>query len=284
MAYNQPHPGQPFPQANPSAANPYDRQEDLRSSGYGSTSAEEANYYNRRSQHLDVYNDPYLDPSDHSHERNGPTAAPSSVSIGPWDSASQRSLSTSSRHPLPTSHAAPLSDGQDGSSNPARHLRNKPSNMTAGGLSYIDEEGDYYRSPHPRPASASRKREDELEMHGLVSGAARMGGRDGDLEHAVLNGTYGESKYGQYEDGPYAWPPLDNVNTGVRSESKLMALLLFPTGLDRVLGTFGWDKARIPVDQAIERKKRGVPGQRFPVMTWVLTASRCPQRLRSSRG
>lgn len=145
--------------------------------------------------------------------------------------------------------------------------------MTAGGLSYIDEEGDYYHSPHPRPASATRKREDELEMHGLISGAAGMGGRDGDPERAVLNGTYGEGKYGLYEGSPDAWPPLENVNKGMKQESRLMALLLFPTGLDRVLGLFGWKKAIIPVDQAIERKKRGVPGQRFPVMTWILTAS-----------
>lgn len=142
--------------------------------------------------------------------------------------------------------------------------------MTAGGLSYIDEEGDYYRSPHARPAS----RTEDMEMHGLVHGAAGMGRNS--PERAVLNGTYGQDKYGELDEGPYAWPPLDNVSTNVRKESKLMALLLFPTGLDRILGALGWDKARIPVEQAIERKKRGIPGQRWPIMTWVLTAGKSP--------
>jgi hypothetical protein len=167
---------------------------------------------------------------------------------------------------------APVSDGPSGHFLGGRHVKNKASNMTAGGLSYIDEDGDYYKSPHPRPASANKKRDDELEMHGLVSGAAGMGGID-EPGHAVLNGTYGEGKYRQFDDGPNAWPPLDNVNSGVRKESALMAMLLFPTGLDRVLGLFGWSRAKVPLDQAIERKRHSVPGQRFPVLTWILTAS-----------
>jgi hypothetical protein len=273
MSRNDPEAVQPgyhsFP--HPSASTPlnpsYDSRDDLSPAAYPHTSAAELNYYNRRSEHLDAYNDPY---SSLSPQRDGPVVGMSSVSIGPWDSASQRSISDVS-YQLPPSHNAPLSDSQGGLQ-AGRHVKNKASNMTAGGLSYIDEDGDYYRSPHHRPASAHRKREDELEMHGLVSGAAGMGRRGSDPEHAVLNGTYGEGKYGQFEDGPLAWPPLGNVSTGLRQESKLMALLLFPTGLDRVLGLLGWEKAKVPIDQAIERKKRGVPGQRWPVVTWLLTA------------
>lgn len=261
---------QPFPQAQVSTPlySTYDTQDDISSSGYLHHSSVDT-AYKRRSQNVDAYNDPYGSQSLHPTGRgDGPPAVQSSTSIGPWDSASQRSLSTTSRHaPLPATGSVPLSEDGNG----GRHLKYKSSNMTTGGLSYIDEEGDYYRSKHPRPASAGP--DDELEMRGLVSGAANMGARDG----AVLNGTYGEGKYQPYDEASASWPPLANVN--VKKESRLMTLLLFPTGLDRVLGLFGWDRAKVPVDQAIERKRRSVPGQRWPVMTWLLTAGEFSRRV-----
>ena len=33
----------------------------------------------------------------------------------------------------------------------------------------------------------------------------------------------------------------------------------------------GVNMGRLPVEQEIERKKRGIPGQRFPIAAWGLT-------------
>jgi hypothetical protein len=159
-------------------------------------------------------------------------------SIGPWDSASQRSIGHSSIGP---NQAQP------------QNLRNKPS--YAGGLSYIDEEGGYYSSKHQRPAS-------EIEMRGLVHDPSPMGRDDSkDIEFSAVKGN-------DYDTSPFPYPtqaPQHQKPSGVYS------WLLFPTGLDRVLAIFGVNMGRLPVEQEIERKRRGIPGQRFPVAAWTLT-------------
>jgi hypothetical protein len=181
-------------------------------------------------------------------------------SVGPWDSASQRSV------PVDDSYSAqPLVP-----SDKNRHFHNKPS--YAGGLSYIDEEGGYYRSDAQRPASAyntdptneHRSRED-LEMKGLMGGAAGMGG----IEE--------NRKFGEYEDGPsaYPMPTLDKGLAAYREPSSLYQWLLFPTGLDRLLSLFGLKAGKFPVQQAIERKRRGAGGQRWPIAAWTLTVGEC---------
>lgn len=282
---------------------------------YSGMSSAEANYWKSRPNE---YNDPY-----ESHAPGGGgggggagspyvnnAAAQSEPTIGPWDSASQRSIPYAS-FPMPAPTAAPLSDNSShaGQGQGHGHLRNKPSTLTAGGLSYIDEEGGYHRSPHNRPASyvggMSTQKEDpygeeEHEMRGLVTNAADMGrgpgsgqrgmdGTGGGYGYGYGNGNgneldyNGNGKYNNpnnpngnnpYDTSPYAWPDLDNVNANahLRKESKMMSLLLFPTGLDRLLALFGMNKGSFPIEQQIERKKHGVTGQRYPVATWALTA------------
>jgi hypothetical protein len=193
------------------------------------------------------YSNPYDsgDPSDGT-SRSG--QQPPSPSIGPWDSASQR-------FPIAQPSIIPLS-GE------AKHLRNKPS--YAGRLSYIDEEGAYYKSEAQRPASALNG--DELEMRGLVGNAAGMGhfDDDRDIERNKLNFT-------EYDQSPSPYP-LPPEPTGRNVEpSGLSSSLLFSTGLDRLLGLFGSKAGKFPVQQAIERKRRGLGGQRWPVASWVLT-------------
>lgn len=160
-------------------------------------------------------------------------------SLGPWDSASQRSIAVSSVHP-------------------EQHLRNKPS--YAGGLSYIDEEGAYYRSDRQQPAS-------EIEMRGLVHDSAPMSGRD-DSRDVDFNGIKGND----YDTSSLPYPT--NQQAGYRKPSGVYSWLLFPTGLDRVLAIFGVNMGKMPIEQEIERKRRGIPGQRFPVAAWGLTVSR----------
>jgi hypothetical protein len=185
------------------------------------------------------YSNPHSN-EDHPREYPGTTS-----SLGPWDSASQRSIGQSTV-------------------GPQQHLRNKPS--YAGGLSYIDEEGDYYRSNTQRPAS-----EAGIEMRGLVHDPAPMSGRD-DSRDIEFNGIKGND----YDTSPFPYPtqqaPMYKKPSGVYS------WLLFPTGLDRVLAIFGVNMGKLPIEQEVERKRRGIPGQRFPVAAWGLTASESEPR------
>ena len=192
--------------------------------------------------------------------------APSS-SVGPWDSASQRSVN---EYPLPFPTSTPIAGTETGD---GRRLKNKSS---YGGLSYIDEEGAYYHSNSARPASElldggygyNNNRPEDMEMRGLVHDAAHMGGKD--VEDG--NKLYG----GQYNDVPYNYSPMENSNTaGMKEPSHLYSLLLFPTGLDRLLALFGLNVGRFPIEQAIERKRHGLPGQRFPVAAWTLALGKC---------
>lgn len=179
--------------------------------------------------------------------------APSSV--GPWDSASQRDVpigDDAGSVPRPYTHQA-LSD------TPSRHIPNKPS--YAGGLSYIDEEGAYYRSDSQRPASAYKH--DDVEMRGLMSDPGEMGGQE----------SGNKIKFTEYETSPMPYPAPDlDKGQSYGEPSHVYNWLLFPTGLDRLLALFGVSVGSSPPEQAAERKRRGVPGQRWPVAAWTLTA------------
>ena len=94
------------------------------------------------------YSNPYVDKT--PSESHGTLS-----SLGPWDSASQRSVAQSSTGP-----------------NSQQPLRNKPS--YGGGLSYIDEEGIHYSSNAPRPASVVGSNSD-IEMRSLVYDSQPMG-------------------------------------------------------------------------------------------------------------
>lgn len=192
----------------------------------------------------DRYRDPYTASCDSSaFER-------AASSVGPWDSASQRNASISSHH-IPTS--VPLSDAAS-----SHHLRNKTSQ---GGLSYIDEEGAYYRSDALRPASAVMDRND-VEMRGLMGGAADMGRYEEEGGPKV--------KFTEYQESPYPYPPASYY----REPSQLYSRFLFPTGLDRLLALVGIKAGQTPLQQAIERKKRGIGGQRWPVAAWSLAVGK----------
>lgn len=192
------------------------------------------------------YDNPYTPQSD-GHGAGGST-------IGPWDSASQRSF------------AATTVMGTD----PQRpHLRNKPSTA---GLSYIDEEGAYYKSNTQRPASEFMPVA-EIEMRGLVHDPSPMAGRhhDGERERDV---EFDGIKGNDYDTSPLAsYPTNQNQMPKYQKPSGVYSWLLFPTGLDRVLAIFGVNMGRLPLEQEIERKRRGIAGQRFPIAAWSLTVS-----------
>lgn len=203
------------------------------------------------------------------YDPDGAAGGASSQSLGPWDSASQRSVAPSAYthdpyhdpysnpFPMPAPSSAPLSAG------PPRHLVSKPSKaFSSTGLSYIDEEGAYYTSPATRPTSMLLPNE-EVEMRGLVPHAAGMGG-DG------MDGQEGyRGKFNEYDESPYPYPPLEGSGKPA-SPGKLYDWLLFPTGLDRLLGMFGVKGAKAPLEQAIERKRRGLGRQRWPVAAWTM--------------
>ena len=219
--------------------------------------------HNKRESHGYDYSNPY--------EGSGRRGSPS---IGPWESASQRSEVASSLagfnnpHPLPPGTSVPLS----GDLSSSRHLRNKPS-LAPTGLSYIDEEGTYYHSESRIPASmlfSNLDRGEDLEMRGLVSGAGAMGG--GGYEDDMGRKIH----FPEYESSPHPFPPLQPSEKGQWKETNGMySLLLFPLGLDRLLALFGSDAGNLPLEQAIERKKRGVGGQRWPFATYILVISEC---------
>jgi len=180
--------------------------------------------------------------------------------VGPWDSASQRDVPIGDYHPH-----QPFSQFDRG-----QHIHNKPS--YAEGLSYIDEEGGYYRSENARPASYLHETPNEplgredVEMRGLMGNAAGMGGAEE------------RQKYGEFDDSPSAYPapPLNKGLAAYREPSNLHSWLLFPTGLDRLLALFGLKAGKFPTQQAIERKRRGAGGQRWPIAAWTLTVGEWP--------
>jgi hypothetical protein len=85
-----------------------------------------------------------------------------------------------------------------------------------------------------------------------------------DIEFSGVKGN-------DYDTSPLAYP-THQTPTYQRPRG-VWSWLLFPTGLDRVLAIFGVNMGRLPLEQEIERKRRAIPGQRFPVATWILTLS-----------
>ena len=279
-------PGPAFPSSPPSSQRPFPHQlspesgtsvlEPLTSNQHdGHTSAEhlqqqwatrnrplppqEADLADEKQPYTDPY-DPPLSALGSSHpydeEQDRMRRGPSSPSLGPWDSASQRSAAPSlMAFPLPQPITQPLASGRRGK------VRNKPS---LGGLSYIDEEGAYYRSDSARPASEmALGRMDDVEMRGLVDDAGAFGGREGD-------GYTPNLKSAEFEESPWPYPPNQKAPS-LQQPGRLYSMLLFPTGLDRLLSLFGVKQGIEPVEQQIERKKRGIGGQRWPVAAWTLT-------------
>ncbi|WWC91298.1 uncharacterized protein L201_006241 [Kwoniella dendrophila CBS 6074] len=235
------------------------------------------------------YNNPYEerdDFNDHDHDNdiNQEQQQPRSISpsLGPWDSASQRSLPyhynqrnlQTSNHPhssLAPGHTS--INGVEG--NHSNSHNSKPSGT--GGLSYIDEEGEYYRTDKNRPASTSgmltnqERERDQVEM-GLIGNTNQhsYGGMTNSNPY-----SYELNEYSKYEDSPYPYPSKnkDNPNGGIplRGTNNLYDYLLFPTGLDRLLALFDVNFGQYPIEQAIERKRRGLGGQRYPIAAWCLT-------------
>lgn len=281
----------------------------------------EANYWKARQagggeQQAGIgYADPYeyLDDSGPSRQRQGhqpneghsPTAYPynhaaganSDPTIGPWDSASQRSNSLRAQNASALGYGRPAENGVGAGVGGAGVLSGIAEERGGQGSAYggagggSGYGGPAYANPYAYNSGPGAKDDpyaqaEEYEMRGLVSNAAGMGQHDpyGYSEPPGARPGYGgaggpsgdrSSKYGfNNVDDPYSWPPLDNVNANshLQRESPLMAILLFPTGLDRLMALFGVHKGRMPVQQQVERKKHGVPGQRFPVATWALTA------------
>jgi hypothetical protein len=100
---------------------------------------------------------------------------------------------------------------------------------------------------------------EEVELQGLVDGASRMG-QQGEEGY--------RGRFNEYEESPYPFPPEPKGR--VAQPSNLYSMLLFPTGLDRLLALFGAKAGKFPTEQAIERKRRGLGGQRWPVAAWSL--------------
>ena len=234
-----------------------------------------------------------------------PAGASSDPTIGPWDSASQRSNSLRAQNASALGYGSAGARGAGGAGGAALSGIDEERGQHQGSIygAYGGPAGDAnvygghgggeagYANPYSfnnHGTGALGKdypyaQAEEYEMRGLVSNAAGMGTgtgyAHGDPSRPGYGGTGGpsdrSSKYGlNTADEPYSWPPLEDVNANshMRKESPLMAILLFPTGLDRLLALVGVNKGRMPVQQQVERKKHGVPGQRWPVATWVLTA------------
>jgi hypothetical protein len=220
-----------------------------------------------------LYSDPYSyqeHEGDYGTDGSVRATSVSRSSLGPWDSASQRQRQPSNpSFPAPNwipNHTIPLNDTQPQphSSSAMNHVKQKPS--YAGGLSYIDEEGLYYKSDSPRPASAMANQDHDLEMRGLVGSAAGMGMRNTEEEEEPYR-----VKFQEFEQSPHPYPAASSPNSIV-SRDGWWTPLLFPTGMDRVLGLCGVKGAKEPVEQAIERKRRGLGGQKWPVAAWGLAA------------
>ncbi|WWC73184.1 uncharacterized protein I206_107150 [Kwoniella pini CBS 10737] len=189
-----------------------------------------------------------------------------SPSLGPWDSASQRSLPFHSNqsNPYPNlyqpSHI-PLSQNSSSIINNTKH---NPKAASYGGLSYIDENGEYFQTKYSRPASTTLQLEnnqnDNVEM-GLIGNLDRSNGN--------IENPYYSSSTSKYEESPYPYP-TKNAGLTLRGPNALYDFLLFPTGLDRLLALFGVKNGQYPIEQAIERKRRGIGGQRWPIAAWGL--------------
>ncbi|WWC64118.1 uncharacterized protein I303_106726 [Kwoniella dejecticola CBS 10117] len=204
-----------------------------------------------------------------------------SPSLGPWDSASQRSLPFHSNQssPYPNSNALhthqpshiPLSqiDGQSGMGSYSKSHNAKANSY--GGLSYIDENFEYFHTDQPRPASTTlqlsqdQARRDAVEMN-LIGDQQRA---SGGMENPYYSFSSSKDGYGGYGESPYPYP-TKNAGMQLRGPNTLYDVLLFPTGLDRLLALVGVKNGQYPVEQAIERKRRGIGGQRWPVAAWGL--------------
>lgn len=205
------------------------------------------------------YDTPYEDDDGPYRDRMMTT----SPSIGPWDSASQCSLPHHSQpgFPLPQPSHMPLA-GEGTQLSGEKHLTDKPS---YGDLSYIDEDGEYNRTDKLLPGSTilnGSRAFDTVEMGNVRP----LSSYDDD-----------PAKYASYQDQPsYPYPPQQGQEggfAGFTRPSNLYIMLLFPTGLDRLLSLFNVKAGAYPVEQAIERKKRGLGGQKYPVAAWCLTAA-----------
>lgn len=188
-----------------------------------------------------------------------------SPSIGPWDSASQRSLPYHSQpsFPLPQPTHMPLA-GNDTPSSREKHFTDSYNSY---------EDGEYYHTDKVRPRSTALNGSsafDTVEMGNIKP----VSSYDDD-----------PAKYASYHDHPsYPYPPLHQGEgqgqeagyAGFTRPSNLYSMLLFPTGLDRLLSLFNIKAGAYPVEQAIERKKRGLGGQKYPVAAWSLTAGMYP--------
>ena len=142
----------------------------------------------------------------------------------------------------------------------AASAKQVPTQPSYADLSYPDDDGAYYRSEAKRPTSMMEN--DDVEMRGLVQGAAEMG--EGDQE------PYRSFKFAEYDTSPYPYPSSLKGSSQMTPPSHLQSWLLFPTGLDRLMALFGMELGRYPVEQAVERKKRGLSGQKWPVAAWSL--------------
>ncbi|KIR37830.1 rhomboid family membrane protein [Cryptococcus deuterogattii 99/473] len=157
------------------------------------------------------YDTPYEDDDGPGRDRIM-TASPS---IGPWDSASQRSLPYHSQQsfPLPQPSHMPLA-GNDTLSSREKHFTDSYNGY---------EDGEYYHTDKPNTPRT-------MTIHRIPT----------------LRCTKVKV----------------NVNVKVKKP-----------GLDRLLSLFNIKAGAYPVEQAIERKKRGLGGQKYPVAAWNLTAA-----------
>lgn len=209
------------------------------------------------------YDTPYEDDDGPGRDRIMTT----SPSIGPWDSASQRSLPYHSQQsfPLPQPSHMPLA-GNDTLSSREKHFTDSYNGY---------EDGEYYHTDKVRPRSTALNGSgafDTVEMGNV---------------RPVSSYDDDPAKYASYHDHPsYPYPPLHQDQgqrqgqeagyAGFTRPSNLYSMLLFPTGLDRLLSLFNIKTGAYPVEQAIERKKRGLGGQKYPVAAWSLTAGMYP--------
>ncbi|KAL7422139.1 hypothetical protein Q5752_002782 [Cryptotrichosporon argae] len=187
---------------------------------------------------------------------------PYAPSIGPWDSASQRSASHPNSYPSADYVANPYPSSRLGgapgdpysvplaSDGGGTHVGRRQSTTAISGLSYVDEDGHYHRSAPHRPSVIDEEDPDALaEQRGLLPSAGAGAGPS-------------------YEKFDLEAPPAGVQ--AYRGPNRLYDALLFPTGLDRLLALVGIKHGRYPLEQAIERKRRGIGGQRWPVAAWAL--------------
>ncbi len=103
---------------------------------------------------------------------------------------------------------------------------------------------------------------EDVEMRGLVRDAGDMGQDEQEIFPSL--------KHTEYDISPYAYPVEGKGSSNMTQASHLQSWLLFPTGLDRLMALFRMEAGKYPVEQAIERKMRGLGGQKWPVAAWTL--------------